>query len=959
MTTKMTGSPVQEEKRPRISTDNEHVAGQNLEHLFNALEDFLIILDRSGKIIKVNQAALIASGYEEAAVLGKAIESYFPESDKKRLTHYVSQALNGKLGVLKARVRAADGSYILVGVRLTKAFWNGQKALIALARNITEDQRMRAELARSKNQQKALLDNIPYQAWMKDRNGVFLAVNQPFADHFDLSPDEIVGKKESDICDPKQASFYEESDKKVIDTKDQVVFEEHLGEGSRSRWFETFKTPIFDEVGQIIGTTGIAREVTREKRDEEQLVRSLKQQELLTEVAYLLNLNIDFEKKIKRVVRLVGQGMEVSRIYVFEDVKHGKAARNTFEWCAPGIRPQMDELQDVPYEVIPSWKKLLSKDGLIASSNILELPQDLVDLLSPQQIKSILVYPIFINNLFSGFIGFDECKHNREWRKSEIELLKTVSHLVANTYTRHRAVEELQGSERKFRDLVEMLPEMVSEVDANGTIVFANNLALKKFGYSRTDVEEGKVGMMDLFIPEDRDRALQVIQKVIHKEDITSPDFEYTAITADGRSFPVLCYVNVIEEHGLLKGFRGVMVDITERKSQELRLKDAKERAEEASIAKQQFLATMSHEIRTPLNAIIGSVNLMKDEDLNPNVEDLLRTLEFSSNNLLALINDILDFSKIEAGKITIQKVKFELATMLSGVRNMFTAKAQDKELKIQLQMAPDLPDVVIGDPDRLSQILNNLVGNAVKFTEEGTITIAADVERNTVNAPSAKLKISVRDTGIGIAVEKQESIFESFSQVQDFLTRKHVGTGLGLTITKRLIEIQGGEISVFSQPGNGSDFSFWVPVQVTDAEGELDQSSLQEEIETLEECNVLLVEDNEINQQIAGRFLTKWKAGVSLAANGKEALDLLRAENFDIVLMDLQMPVMDGYEACKRIRAMEDSVKANIPIIALTASALLEVQNQVLGAGMNDFVTKPFNPNELYQKISRHVRVA
>ncbi|WP_218127020.1 ATP-binding protein [Catalinimonas alkaloidigena] len=379
----------------------------------------------------------------------------------------------------------------------------------------------------------------------------------------------------------------------------------------------------------------------------------------------------------------------------------------------------------------------------------------------------------------------------------------------------------------------------------------------------------------------------------------------------------------------------------------------AKESAESASQAKAMFLANMSHEIRTPMNAVIGMTRILM-EDARDDQLDNLKTLNFSANTLLHLIDDILDLSKIEANKIELESIPFDMAALLSDTHRMFQPKAAEKGLSLQMDIAPNVPYHLKGDPARIGQILNNLLSNAIKFTAKGFVKITVSEKEG--NSEYRELLFQIQDTGIGISPEKQAAIFEPFVQESSETTRHFGGTGLGLHITKRLVEMQEGEISVHSVPGQGATFTFTLclPTASTVAAAQATDSAAEWPIP--EGSSILLAEDNLINQKVALKFLTRWNLEIDIANNGVEALQKMDERHYDLVLMDLQMPEMDGYQAAQHIRELGDPRKAHVPIIALTASAMAGIDQEIVTAGMNDYVTKPFQPKELSHKIGFYI---
>lgn len=375
-------------------------------------------------------------------------------------------------------------------------------------------------------------------------------------------------------------------------------------------------------------------------------------------------------------------------------------------------------------------------------------------------------------------------------------------------------------------------------------------------------------------------------------------------------------------------------------------LRRAKEEAEKAAKSKSEFLSMMSHEIRTPMNAVIGLTNYLIDDQPKEVHVETLRTLKFSAENLLVIINDILDFSKIEAQKIELDNQPVPIRELIKKLEQIFQPIARAKTLALKVSVSEDVPEVVLCDKTRLSQVLTNLIGNAIKFTNQGKVSVKLSREQQSDGY--VWIRFEVADTGIGIDTENQKNIFESFTQANTSITREFGGTGLGLTITKRLLELYGADLQLESKKGAGSKFWFVLNLKVDTVETPVKKAQPANVKVPSMPFKVLLVEDNEVNVIVATKFLHKWGADVSVAKNGQEAVEEVKRNSYSVILMDLQMPVMDGFTASKEIRKLG----INVPIIALTASVLMEDRQRIYESGMDDFVMKPFDPTQLQNKL-------
>jgi PAS domain S-box-containing protein len=554
------------------------------------------------------------------------------------------------------------------------------------------------------------------------------------------------------------------------------------------------------------------------------------------------------------------------------------------------------------------------------------------------------------------------------WASVELSLLRDAAGkpqyilgLAADITERKCVEEELRTSARQLRAFIEDAPVAMAMFDRDIRYLAASRRWTTDYGFGHSDLTG--LCLYDLIpgLPEkwrESHRRGLAGEKQHLGEDIW--------IRADGSEQWVSSAVYPWREpSGSIGGIIISAEDISQRKMNEQLLQDAKRAAEAASAAKSTFLATMSHEIRTPLNGILGMTELVLDTRLTPEQREHLGLVRFSADSLLSIINDILDFSKIEAGKLEMELIPFHLRDSLQQTLKTCAIRAQQKGLQFSFKAPADVPDALVGDPGRIRQVLLNLVGNAIKFTERGQIFVA--IAAAIPVKGRVLLHFGVKDTGIGIAPEMQEKIFAAFSQADGSMARKYGGTGLGLAICVRLVEMMGGRIWVESVPEQGSVFHFTLDLalaeqgafpggdQLEPPGGSSETSapvSVAPEATSGAGCRVLLVEDNAVNRTLAQRLLQKRGFDVSTAVDGREAIRATQSAEFDLILMDIQMPEMDGFEATTEIRAREKFTGRRTPVIALTAHAMKEDRDRCLSAGMDAYVTKPINPAELFRVI-------
>jgi PAS domain S-box-containing protein len=521
------------------------------------------------------------------------------------------------------------------------------------------------------------------------------------------------------------------------------------------------------------------------------------------------------------------------------------------------------------------------------------------------------------------------------------------------------AREQAIASLARYQRLVDTVPEGIFETDVSGAVINANPALARMLGYA--DIGEMRKKVHDLRRDHIRDPAVAETMIASLRATGALNNYELQMVRVDGSVFwGALSVQRSVDASGYARA-HGLLQDITERREKE-QLLQARAAAEAATAAKSDFLAKMSHELRTPMNAIIGFTDLALRPDAEPKRVEHLGHIRAASRSLLRIINDILDLSKIEAGKLGLERRDFDLQAVLDHLVSLLGQQAQDKGLRLTVTCAAQTPRALVGDPLRLEQVLVNLVGNAVKFTERGEVELT--VELASATDKRARLRFMVRDTGIGLTPEEQERLFTPFTQVDAFSTRRHGGTGLGLAIARQLVDKMGGRVAVESRPGVGSIFlftaEFGLGAQGAAAGGErtttlapAPAASLQRTA-VLRGARVLLVEDNALNRQLAQEILQPTGVVLDVAENGPDAIAAVRQYAYNAVLMDVQMPGMDGLEATRRIRAAPGS--AALPIIALTANAMERDREDCLAAGMSDFLTKPIDTDQLLLTLAHWI---
>jgi PAS domain S-box-containing protein len=892
-----------------------------------------------------------------------------------------------------------------------------------------------------------------------DSKGNMIYMNDESCKRLNINPSEITKYKVSDF-EPifKKEGAWESHLYELRSRENLIIRSFNINQADGSKIPVEVSVNIENIEGKEY-VIAVSRNISQRIQIEAELGRKEKMLFAISEATSILLHETNVFKAISRALYIIGESVEVDRTYLFTTSHHeefGLVVSQRLEWNSGVATPQIDNpnLQNVPVDLFDEFMEKVAKKlpfhDLIKN---LREGSDLRAILEEQEIASILIIPVFFENKFWGFVGYDECKYEREWSDSELSILQTFAISITYALERKASAEKIESmalftsespdpiiridrqgkvllknessqtlkkinhnhQEFSLVDFLKMVAlqfnndsivnyyEIINQrknyyaitsklsPDKNYINLYFNNISLLKkaqaeLNFTREQIENiirnmddviWSVGLPNykvLFVSPSVKKLFGVQQekftsdpdlwkKTLYHEDkkIISEirhelktkgvsEKECRIITPSNEVKWVLGRMRlIIDEENNTSRIDGRLIDITERKRYEEELNLAKEKAESSNRAKEEFVANISHEIRTPLNAIIGLSTELSNHSMEIESKTLIDHIKSSGKHLLSLVNNILDFSKINEGQLTLEHRNFNIYETLKQIESIVALNANDKLLKLEFNLDKNLKTYLVGDELRIKQILINLLSNAVKFTEKGFVKLDLLVKNSTET--EQEIEIKIEDSGIGMSQDFLPKLFEKFAQEDSSATRKVTGSGLGMTISYKLIQLMNGTIKVESTKGVGSVFTinFSLPIGKVFKE----QTNTSAPREMLNNIRILVVEDNEINRLVANVALANYKAKTYEVENGQEAINFLKEKNVDIILMDLQMPVMNGIEATKHIRR---EMKINTPIIALTANAQKKEIENCMAAGMNDYVLKPFDEKELYNTIVKNL---
>ncbi len=652
----------------------------------------------------------------------------------------------------------------------------------------------------------------------------------------------------------------------------------------------------------------------------------------------------DYTSYLQENFGKIGSALQVHRVYVFTYDKH--AWENRFFWVDPNL-PPFDDLM----EGNEGFQDGLQKDGMLETLQagipyVIQSAENFPNeqgrnALQQKQIYSLIFVPLFFDGELSGFFGVDLCEKREGWAEGMVDTMVTIGCLLNNAINYYSAVQVLEKKEEEVQELLDILPFPMYITNIDTHEVLCCNKAVNDY------VGPVKVGQAKCY-------------QAFHGFDAPCPhcptghlELGAEPHTRELRGFKGKSDFKIIDtcipwgEHE--KARLTIAVDITDS----LRMQREQVLERESSLAKSRFLANMSHELRTPLNGIIGMIHLAIQNNKNLKVEGYLEKVQESSKNLLEVINDILDFSKIEAGKLELEQRPFSPTEIFQSIQDHYLEKAQEKGVMLKFTIGEDVAPILVGDALRFAQIVNNLVSNAIKFTVEGSVLFSVHMHRTCKVTGREIVRVTVEDSGIGIPESDLQTLFSGFTQVDASSTRLYGGMGLGLAIVERLVKLMEGRISVQSLENKGTTFTCRLPFELP----EDDALIIEEETRgvDVEGVRILLAEDNEINSLIALEMLKQMGCHVDCVQNGQEVLNAVAKKEYDVILMDVQMPGMDGIEATEHLR--KDTRYDALPIIALTAHILKEELDKCYTAGMQSHVLKPISTKILCQTIAKFTK--
>lgn len=926
-----------------------------LQQIFDKASDGIQIAEESGILYYINEIAskrLSIPPSEVNAFHVCDVENTFL-NDRNAWQNHVNQLKRDKKIIFEGEhINQDTGKLIPVELTINLIAVKGKNFIIASARDITQRRIQELKIKETNQKLESVFNEMSDVVWsLKLPRLDVLFISPSVVSIFEINFNDFV----EDISLWQKMIVIEDRfivnkiKRSILTNGDFTVKYRIKTPSGQVKWIKNKGKLINDLEGRPLRIDGVITDRTKQYLAQEVLDQEVKLQEVLIDIASTyINLDPnDVENTISQSLERMGLFVSADRAYIFDyDFENGTTS-NTYEWCNEGIVSEINNLQKVPNEFFPQWIEEHKLGNAFYIEDVHSLDEendgDLRSILLPQGIKSLIAIPMLEGKELIGFVGFDSVKKHHRYSEKEKRLLFLFGQMLINIRNRQKWDNQLRLQEEKYRNIIANMYLGLLEVDRHDYIVYANQTFCDMSGYSLEELK-GKHAS-GLFVVENQKDL--IFEKIIKRNENKSDSYEVEIVNKKGeKRWWFISGAPNYNDKGHLIGSIGIHLDITEQKRLEYELAMAKTFAESAAKAKELFLANMSHEIRTPLNVIIGMIRQLTKEELSSDQNFYVRQSESSAKHLLTILNNVLDIAKIESGDMDLESASFGISALAYNVHSIMYSQAIEKNLSFKLSVDTEIESVLIGDEKRLRQVLINLVGNAVKFTNKGGIKLSVKLVKS--NNQGQIIRFEVEDTGIGMSEAFIAKLFDKFSQEQNASNRNYEGTGLGMAISKDLIQLMGGQLKVFSKKNEGTTFMFDLYFKIGNKDNLLPISH-QVKGGVFKGRKVLLAEDNEVNRFIAIQSLDYLGFEVTEAENGLEAITIIQNYDFDLILMDIQMPIMDGLQATTYIRK---NLFNSTPIIALTANAFKHDIELYLEKGMNDYITKPYDENDFFRKV-------
>ncbi len=801
------------------------------------------------------------------------------------------------------------------------------------------------------------LQHISQALTITDANGIYIHVNEAFASILGEDAINIIGKTLYDFVPEASIDLIHES-LNVCKTGRTHQFDLILANNSKELIETSFTCIPINRDNEFQGVISVINNLTLNKRINEKIQRK---EHLLKGVSEALNALIshsELQHGINKAIEIIGKATKAAHIF-FLPVSildsDGNSIVTELLWQSEMAIDVSDHLKDIGSfcDIIFEKEYSYLSTGMHFDNKMLAYYLNKFNNLGELGLRSFILIPIVLDKVPIGIFGINSFDKDFEWSSDEINALIAFTSSTSAMINSVLSKLKFKSQKQFYENVLNRIPSDVVVFDKNHRYKFVNPVAV-----ADPEIREWLIGHDDFEYVAYRNKPKEIAEnrreffnKVIESKKMHF--WEEKLTTPEGNDKWILRYLYpVFNSHDELEMVIGYGLDITDRVIQEKELIQAREEAIESQKVKQNFLAKVSHEIRTPMNGVIGVMNLLDQSDLNDEQQEYIEILRESSSYLMHLIDDILDLSKMNEGKFTLSKNNFNLNEILNGVIYANKQKAESKKLTFITKLPDNNEQLVFSDPVRLRQILMNLISNAIKFTHSGSIEFSVKTSKPSID--KLNCIFTVKDTGVGIDEIHKNQLFQAFQQGKPAVGQQFGGTGLGLSIVKEIVQLMNGSIDISSKVNSGTEFIVSLTFDLEKQEVEEKQKDLITNNSLLKGLHLLVVDDHLINLTIAKKIVQHWGVTVETASNGAECINSLNEKKFDVILMDMQMPVIDGIEATRLIRKSGKEYNS-IPIIAMTAAALPEERERCLNSGMNDYLAKPFNPNHLLEILKKH----